>query len=60
MLERVTFNLKGVALNTQLTAKEPVQVEADAKWWIAGSTEKDPNNVVWRFYPKESKMEAVG
>ena len=54
MMARVTFNLKGVTLSTQLTTKEPVQVELDAKWWIAGETEENPNYVVWRFYPKES------
>ena len=60
MLERVTFNLKGVSLGTQLTTKNPVQVEFDTKWWIAGASEENPNYVVWRFYPKESQMEAVG
>jgi len=60
MLERVTFNLKGVVVQTYLTTREPVQVEANTQWWIAGASEKDPKYVVWRFYPKESKMAAVG
>ena len=60
MLERVTFNLKGVALGTHLKTEKPVQVEANTKWWIAGASEENPNYVVWRFYPKESQMVAVG
>ena len=36
LMAKVTLNLKGATLNTQLTTKEPVQVELVTKWLIAG------------------------
>ena len=43
-----------------MTTREPVQVEANTQWWIAGASKENPRYVVWRFYPKESKMAAIG